>query len=86
MAYTDPYSPPQASLGSLTPSEQADLDSGALRYSGFWQRVGAYLIDFLIISPLLALDYIWGARRACTKYMHWFRPKCSVCSCTFIWW
>ena len=60
MAYTDPYSPPQASLGSLTPSEQADLDSGALRYSGFWQRVGAYLIDFLIISPLLALDYIWG--------------------------
>ena len=60
MAHTDPYSPPQASLGGLTPSEQADLDSGALRYSGFWQRIGAYLIDFLILSPLIALDYMWG--------------------------
>ncbi len=51
----DPYAPPAASFDGATPH-----DAGTLRYSGFWQRVGAYLIDFLIVSPLLALDYLFG--------------------------
>ncbi|UUZ53159.1 RDD family protein [Massilia sp. H-1] len=31
-----------------------------IRYSGFWQRVGAYLIDLLVVAPLGALDFFIG--------------------------
>ncbi|SHG49196.1 RDD family protein [Massilia sp. CF038] len=50
----NPYAAPSSGAGS-----QPD-EAGALRYSGFWQRVGAYLIDFLIAVPLVALDYLVG--------------------------
>jgi uncharacterized RDD family membrane protein YckC len=55
MSQTDPYAPPKASLGGPTPAELHD--SGVLRYSTFWQRVGALLIDFLILCPFFPLDY-----------------------------
>jgi uncharacterized RDD family membrane protein YckC len=62
MSQTDPYSPPQASLAGLTPAEQYERDHGILRYAGFWQRVGASLIDILILSPLIPLDYFLGVQ------------------------
>jgi len=33
-----------------------------LRYAGFWPRLGAHLVDFLILLPLIALA-IWGTQR-----------------------
>lgn len=60
MSPTDPYVPPQSSLGGPTPSEQDARANGELRYSGFWERVGAYLIDFLIMSPLIIVDFMYG--------------------------
>jgi len=51
----DPYAPPASSVAGPTLAEQ-----GAIRYSGFWQRVGAYLIDMLILAPLGLLDYFFG--------------------------
>lgn len=62
MPQNDPYAPPQASLAGITPSEQYQRESGELRYSAFWQRVGATLIDFLILSPLIALDFFMEGR------------------------
>lgn len=61
MSQTDPYSPPQSSLGGITPSEQHAIDNGVLRYSGIWQRIGAALIDFVIVLPLLAMDFFFGS-------------------------
>jgi uncharacterized RDD family membrane protein YckC len=55
MSHADPYAPPASSLAGPTPAEQ-----GVIRYSGFWQRAGAYLIDLLIVAPLGALDYLIG--------------------------
>lgn len=55
MQTLDPYKPPT--------SDFKDAPAGAageVRYSGFWQRVGAYFIDFLIVAPLAALDYFYG--------------------------
>jgi uncharacterized RDD family membrane protein YckC len=69
MPSTDPYSPPQASLAGLTPSEQADRDNGVLRYGGFWRRAGAYLIDALILLPIVGLDYMLSGE---TRYYHVF--------------
>src|SRR3954467_15332661 len=54
--HSDPYAPPASSVAGPTPS-----DIGVLRYSGFWQRVGAYLIDLLIVAPLSGIDYLVGA-------------------------
>lgn len=52
MSHTDPYSPPQSSLGGLT---------SELPYSRFWDRVGAALIDFLIMLPVVGIDYLFGS-------------------------
>lgn len=57
MHNTDPYAPPAS--GFTTPLARPG-ESGALEYSGFWQRVGAYLIDMLIVAPLSALDFFLG--------------------------
>lgn len=55
MQTLDPYKPPTSDFKG----DPIGVP-GELRYSGFWQRVGAYLIDFLIVSPLAALDYFYG--------------------------
>jgi uncharacterized RDD family membrane protein YckC len=68
MSHPDPYSPPQAPLGGPTPAEQHERDSGELRYATFWQRVGATLIDFLILLPFLPLDYFAGQSRMYHAY------------------
>jgi len=52
----DPYAPPASSVAGPTPEE-----TGVLRYSGFWQRVGAYLIDMLLVTPLAGIDYLFGS-------------------------
>lgn len=54
MHATDPYAPPSSGF------KDQPAGSGELAYSGFWQRVGAYLIDFLIMAPLASLDYFLG--------------------------
>ncbi len=73
MSQTDPYSPPQASLGGLTPSEQHDRDHGVLRYSTFWQRVGATLIDTLIMLPLILLEFFFDGQSR-MYYLYEFVP------------
>ncbi len=58
MSQNDPYAPPLASLGGPTPLEQQQRASGELSYATFWSRVGAMLIDFLIVSPLMAINFL----------------------------
>lgn len=51
----DPYAPPSADLG------QVGIEEHSVRYAGFWVRVGAAIIDsiliMLIIFPLMFLFY-----------------------------
>lgn len=65
----DPYAPPHSSVAGTTPADIAAAQRGDLRYSTFWQRVGAALIDFLIISPMVALDYFLGGS---SPYYQWY--------------
>lgn len=53
----DPYAPPAASVDGLTPDE---ISAGGLRYSTFWRRFAALLIDGLLAAPIFALDYFIG--------------------------
>ena len=62
----DPYAPPTSPLNGPTPSQLADT---GLKYSTFWSRVGAGLIDFIFISPLLAVNYFMGDSAATHLYL-----------------
>lgn len=53
----DPYAPPLSPMNGQTP---ADMANTGLRYSTFWSRVGAGLIDLIFISPLLILNFMMG--------------------------
>lgn len=63
---SDPYAPPLAALDGLTPSESSD---GGLRYSTFWSRVGAALLDVVFLMPLYGLDFLIGGHPRFYLYM-----------------
>jgi uncharacterized RDD family membrane protein YckC len=31
-----------------------------MTYAGFWQRFGAFWVDFVVLLPLIGLTYVWG--------------------------
>ena len=43
------------------------------KYASFWQRLGAYLLDFLILLPLIALS-IWGGEQSRLFSAYYFLP------------
>jgi uncharacterized RDD family membrane protein YckC len=45
-----------------------------LRYAGFWPRLGALLLDALILLPLTALTF-WGAQRYRLFSLYYFVPS-----------
>lgn len=44
-----------------------------MSYAGFWQRFGAFWLDFLILSPLMAIVYV-GDSYSRFFQMYWFVP------------
>jgi len=44
-----------------------------MTYAGFWQRLGAYCLDFLILLPLMAIAYI-GDSWSRFFQIYWFLP------------
>lgn len=66
----NPYAPPApVNDKAATSSHQ----SGGLRYAGFWQRFGAYWIDFVVMLPLMGLAYYMGEKSRLFT-MYWFIP------------
>ena len=61
----DPYAPPLSPMNGQTP---ADMANTGLRYSTFWGRVGAGLIDLIFISPLLIMNFMMGDSQAFYLY------------------
>ncbi len=74
-ASRNPYIPTQAPLltdGPAPPKSPLESD-GVVEYGGFWRRVGALLIDFLILSPLLVITY-FGVQYSKLFYVWYFVP------------
>src|SRR5438876_2671458 len=44
-----------------------------LRYAGFWPRLGALLLDFLILLPLSAIAF-WGSEKYRLFQMYYLLP------------
>ena len=54
----NPYTAPGASLQAIEQDAPRNADEVALRVTTFWRRVGASLIDVLILSPIIGLTYL----------------------------
>jgi len=60
----NPYEPTTVPLFTDPPAPSPKKEY-ELAYGGFWIRVGAYLLDFLLLSPLIAIQYFgaqWSSR------------------------
>jgi len=44
-----------------------------MQYAGFWRRFGAYLVDFVVFIPIIALVYFLGEKSR-MFYLYWFLP------------
>ena len=51
-----------------------------MNYAGFWRRLGAYLIDFVVLTPIMALG-AWG-----TDHSQWFQALWLIPGTLFGWW
>lgn len=52
----------QAAIANYPKPEQPEPEVRSM-YASFWQRLGAYLLDFLILLPVIALS-IWGGEQS----------------------
>ena len=60
----NPYEPTKVPLFDEAPNPDAKREY-ELEYGGFWIRVGAYFLDFLLLLPLVAIQYVgaqWSSR------------------------
>jgi uncharacterized RDD family membrane protein YckC len=56
MSQADLYAPPTASVAGATPAELSAKANGEVVIAGIGQRIGATLIDWIILLPFIALD------------------------------
>lgn len=69
MQTRNPFEPPTASLDAAT----ASTHQPGLQYATFWQRLGAYLIDVLVLLPLMGVTYL-ASEKTRFFYLYWFVP------------
>ena len=60
-----------ATVNDVQP-EQPSTEPGS-KYASFWQRLGALLLDLLILLPLIALSY-WGGEQFRLFNLYYFVP------------
>jgi uncharacterized RDD family membrane protein YckC len=72
MQQRNPYEPPAAQLDHEAGAAPA-ASSAELRYATFWQRFLAYWVDVLVLSPLVAIQYLL-ADKTRFFYMYWLIP------------
>jgi|ERR1017187_4240231 uncharacterized RDD family membrane protein YckC len=53
------------------------MNNESLRYAGFWPRLGALLLDLLIMMPIIALTF-WGETRYRLFALYYFVPSTLV--------
>jgi len=44
-----------------------------MEYAGFWKRFGAFLIDFIVVTPLMVIGY-YGSEYSRLFYLYWLLP------------
>jgi len=67
------YANLQSAIASY-PKPQQTLTETKSIYASFWQRLGAHLLDFLILAPLLAFSF-WGSEQSRFFYAYYLVPS-----------
>lgn len=66
------YANLQRAISNCPRPEQPTTEARS-KYASFWQRLGAYLLDVLILIPLMAL-HIWGGEQSRLFGAYYFIP------------
>jgi uncharacterized RDD family membrane protein YckC len=48
-----------------------------MTYAGFWRRIGAHLIDLIVMLPLMAIAY-FGGEKSRLFDLYWFFPSLFI--------
>ena len=59
--------------GKCMPCEKINIEANSIKYAGFWQRLGSYIIDVLVLIPLIYLVY-WGSEQTRLFQIYYFIP------------
>jgi uncharacterized RDD family membrane protein YckC len=73
----NPYAAPKAPVADETAPENAFAAGEEVEYGGFWRRVGAHILDSLILAPLAILVY-FGAQFSPLFYVIYVIPGILV--------
>ena len=66
------YANLQSAIANCPKPEQSTAEPRS-KYASFWQRLGAYLLDVLILVPLVALTF-WGGEQSQLFLAYYFFP------------
>ena len=77
MEQRNPYAAPKAPLFTDNSSKALPTESEVMEYGGFWRRLGALMLDALILSPLaLALMLMLGYTHL--AYLYYALPGLAI--------
>jgi len=74
MAERNPYAPPKAPVVQAEYPSKVYAEEAEIVYGGFWRRVGAGLLDGLILAPLGVLT-LYGLQNSRMFYVYYFVPN-----------
>ena len=49
-----------------------------MEYGGFWRRVGAFVVDVVVMLPVVATVVYWGIPRSQFFLMYWLVPSIAI--------
>ena len=67
------YANLQKAIANHSEPQRAVAKSKSI-YASFWQRLGAYVLDFLILLPLIAFSF-WGSEQSRLFYAYYLVPS-----------
>jgi uncharacterized RDD family membrane protein YckC len=73
MTAHNPYAAPKAPVSEVSSSDQPIALGDEVEYGGFWRRVGAQILDALILAPLGILAY-FGSQFSRLFYLYYVIP------------
>ena len=49
-----------------------------MEYGGFWRRLGAFVVDVVVMLPVVATVVYWGLPRSQLFLLYWLVPSIAI--------
>src|SRR5262245_17534295 len=73
----NPYAAPTAPVADAEPSNAFSNGLEEVEYGGFWRRLGALILDWLILAPVAILSF-FGAQYTPRFYLYGLVPSILI--------